>query len=53
MSLEQLERHRRLWRDKPVLRGVYGVWFDKLLAHEADLCRAQLRDRGLRNHARW
>jgi SAM-dependent methyltransferase len=33
LSLEQLERHRRIWRDKPVLRGVYGVWFDALLAH--------------------
>jgi SAM-dependent methyltransferase len=33
LSLEQLESHRRIWKHKPVLRGVYGVWFDALLAH--------------------
>jgi SAM-dependent methyltransferase len=32
VSLETLEEHRRLWAAKPVLRDVYAVWFDALLA---------------------
>lgn len=31
MSLGELERHRRIWRRKPALADVYGVWFDALL----------------------
>jgi SAM-dependent methyltransferase len=32
VSRARLDEHRRLWRDKPVLEGVYRVWFDTLLA---------------------
>lgn len=32
MSLARLEEHRRIWNGKPLLRRVYGVWFDALLA---------------------
>lgn len=32
MSLERLREHRRLWDRKPLLRSVYRVWFDLLLA---------------------
>jgi SAM-dependent methyltransferase len=32
VSRAKLDEHRRLWRDKPVLEGVYRVWFDALLA---------------------
>jgi SAM-dependent methyltransferase len=28
MSREQLEEHRRVWREKPALQDVYRVWFD-------------------------
>lgn len=31
MSLAQLHEHRRVWRRKPVLARIYGVWFDALL----------------------
>lgn len=33
MSRTLLEEHRELWRRKPVLARVYGVWFDALLRH--------------------
>jgi SAM-dependent methyltransferase len=32
MSREKLDEHRRLWREKPVLEGVYRVWFEELLS---------------------
>lgn len=32
MSRQTLEEHRRLWASKPVLRDVYAVWFDAVLA---------------------
>lgn len=32
MGRDLLETHRRIFRDKPVLADVYGVWFDRLLA---------------------
>ena len=32
MSCERLREHRRIWEQKPVLRDVYAVWFDALLA---------------------
>ena len=35
MSRERLEEHRRIWSEKPVLRDVYRVWFDALLAQVA------------------
>jgi SAM-dependent methyltransferase len=31
MSLERLREHRRFWDAKPLLRSVYGVWFDLIL----------------------
>jgi SAM-dependent methyltransferase len=31
VSREQLNRHRRLWTEKPVLAEVYSVWFNMLL----------------------
>ena len=31
MSLEQLQDHRRIWRNKPALRAAYQVWFEQLL----------------------
>ena len=31
MSLDRLELHRALWRDKPVLADIYAVWFRALL----------------------
>jgi SAM-dependent methyltransferase len=30
---ERLAEHRRIWRSKPVLSRVYGVWFQALLDH--------------------
>jgi SAM-dependent methyltransferase len=32
MSRAVLEEHRRVWRDKPILDGIYRVWFDLLAA---------------------
>ncbi len=32
MSLARLEKHRRLWREKPTLPLVYAAWFDALIA---------------------
>lgn len=32
MSLDLLNEHRRLFREKSTLASVYGVWFDRLLA---------------------
>jgi len=32
VSLARLNEHRRVWQRKPVLRKVYQVWFDALLA---------------------
>jgi SAM-dependent methyltransferase len=32
VSLERLLEHRRIWQGKPLLRDVYQVWFDALLA---------------------
>jgi len=32
VSRAKLDEHRRLWREKPVLEGVYRVWFDEILA---------------------
>jgi SAM-dependent methyltransferase len=31
MSLERLQEHRRLWKEKAVLPRIYKVWFDALL----------------------
>jgi SAM-dependent methyltransferase len=31
VSLARLEEHRRLWKAKPALRDVYGVWFEAVL----------------------
>jgi SAM-dependent methyltransferase len=31
MSLERLETHRRVWKEKPILAEIYRVWFDALL----------------------
>jgi SAM-dependent methyltransferase len=31
VSLDRLERHLAIWREKPELRRVYEVWFDLLL----------------------
>jgi SAM-dependent methyltransferase len=31
MSLERLETHRQIWKEKPVLPAIYQVWFDALL----------------------
>ena len=31
MSLALLDEHRAVWASKPVLAGIYGVWFDALL----------------------
>jgi SAM-dependent methyltransferase len=31
VSLARLEQHRRLWQEKPVLRLVYGPWFEALV----------------------
>jgi SAM-dependent methyltransferase len=31
VSRERLDEHRRTWARKPVLRAVYGPWFDALL----------------------
>ena len=39
MSLARLEEDRRIWAKKPVLRLVYGVWFDALLALVPDDAR--------------
>lgn len=32
MSRQVLDEHRRVWARKSVLAGIYGVWFDALLA---------------------
>lgn len=32
MSLERLREHRDLWKTKPVLAEVYGVWFRELVS---------------------
>lgn len=31
MSLARLREHREIWAAKPVLRDVYGIWFEALL----------------------
>jgi SAM-dependent methyltransferase len=31
MSRALLDEHRRVWQAKPVLRRIYGVWFDAIL----------------------
>lgn len=31
-DLSRLDEHREIWRRKPVLADIYGVWFDMLLA---------------------
>jgi SAM-dependent methyltransferase len=36
VSRERLEEHRQLWNAKPVLRDVYSVWFDAVLAELGD-----------------
>jgi SAM-dependent methyltransferase len=36
MSLARLQEHRRIWTAKPVLRDVYAVWFEALLAALGD-----------------
>jgi SAM-dependent methyltransferase len=33
MSVSRLERHRRLWLEKPVLSLVYSPWFEILTSH--------------------
>lgn len=39
MSIERLHDHRRLWNAKPLLRSVYHVWFELLLAELAGVRR--------------
>ena len=39
MSRALLEEHRRVWQAKPVLRTVYGVWFDALLGEAPPAAR--------------
>ena len=35
MSRTRLEKHRRVWREKPVLERVYAPWFEALLSAAA------------------
>ena len=40
MSRLLLEEHRRIWEAKPVLRTIYGAWFDLLLGEARVASRA-------------